>query len=43
MTPLQRPERCQILRRTEFDNEQGSDLLVLALRHHSFRAGVVRS
>ena len=22
MTPLQRPERCQILRRTEFDNEQ---------------------
>ena len=24
MTPLQRPERCQILRRTEFDNEQPS-------------------
>ena len=25
MTPLQRPERCQILRRTEFDNEQVID------------------
>ncbi len=28
MTPLQRPERCQILRRMEFDNEQAWETYV---------------